>query len=76
MGSKKGLYIRKRQIERMKYISWICSSVIARLENEKPKSEDGIRRVNFEKEVFYGLWDIVIDCMNENAKRRNKEKAV
>lgn len=76
MGSKKGLYIRKRQIERLKYISWICSSVIARLENEKPKSEDGIRRVNFEKEVFYRLWDIIIDCMNENAKRRNKEKAV
>lgn len=76
MGNKKELYIRKRQVERLKYISWICSSVVARLEREKPKSDNGIRRVNFEKAIFNHIWDIVVDCINENAKIRNKEKAV
>lgn len=76
MGNKKELYIRKRQIERLKYISWICSNVVARLESEKPKSDNGIRRVNFEKAIFNQIWDIVVDCINKNAKIRNKEKAV
>lgn len=71
MGKNK-IYIRKRQITRIAYIMWICAKVYRRLEKEIPKTKEAQRRLEFEKKIFYKLWEICDNAIEENDKVLDK----